>query len=374
MAKPSLQRLQEALTYDPATGVCHWKIPPRYDILAGSPAGHRHHKGNVVGIDGTQIPVRHLAWLFTHGDWPSASLTNRNKDKYDDRLENIVPRYLPWTDERDAKLKELWQAGKSSRQIISLLQCSCKSLNQRVAFLGLPPQVKAASVEFVWTDELDSIVRTLTPQNLYAVSRRVGCSQQRVERRAKDLGVMRSIVRHSEWPEKYLDIIREHWPKREMSAEDIGKLIGRSKGSIIGKARRLGLGHKPRPPVRTDTRAARRAARRLQAVARGGRPCVRPKRPRKPPPNYRVPERDGPKLRKEPTFFAAIPQAPNQRNITIDKTNAFTCMFVSEERADHPDFGNLSTYCGLPTLGGSWCPHHKPIVSAPTPRMLAEAA
>jgi GcrA cell cycle regulator len=374
MAKPSPARLQEALTYDPTTGVCHWKIPPRRNIPAGHPAGGRHHNGNVVGIDGAQILVKHLAWLFTHGEWPKATLTTRNKDKYDDRIENIIARAEPWTDERDAKLTELWLAGTSKRQIVILLKCGEKSLNRRITFLGLPPQVKAAPVDFIWTDERDEIVRTLISKTLYAVARQVGCSQRRVERRAKELGVIwRHIGRPSECPAEHLDIIRENWPKPEMSATEIGKLIGCTKGSVIGRARRLGLGQKPKRPVRTDTRDARRATR-PQAIAVSrymntglkyarcaiAKAKAKPSKQRRPP-DYRAPERDGPKFRKDPTFFASIPSAPDERNISILDLNHFTCHWPNDNRID-----GLQAYCGaLTTDGTPYCPYHRTIMYQP---------
>lgn len=368
MAKPSLERLQEALDYEPVTGLVFWKSQ------TGRRAGHRHINGNVVVVDGMRLLVRHIAWLFIHGEWPPQNVTTRNKDRYDDRAENLLldSRDKQWTDGRDAKLRELWAAGTPKRQIFPLLGCGWKSLNKRIASLGLPPH-QAAPV-FAWTEERDNILHSsLTASNLAEIAKLIGTTRRRVRSRARELGIKLPV---KNWPVEDIEKLRELWPTT-MSATAIGELLGHSKNSVLGMGHRLRLGRKPGAPVQLKPRRSRtqwQPAHPRNTLAARVKRRQRDYKAEAQKKKERDAQRSGPKFRKEPTFFAMIPPAPNQRNITIDLTNAYTCLWVSDERADHPQFGNLPTYCGLPTLGNPWCPFHHAIASAPTPRMLAEAA
>jgi hypothetical protein len=76
------ERVLELLAYDKETGEFTWK--PRK-------AGHTHGVSGYVEItiDGIQVKAHRLAWLVTHGEWPTGMLDHINGDPSDNRLKNL---------------------------------------------------------------------------------------------------------------------------------------------------------------------------------------------------------------------------------------------------------------------------------------------
>lgn len=95
MAKADLtaEQLRELLNYDPETGIFTWRLVAKGRAV-GSRAGTVHTAGYIqicVGprTDRLRIYAHRLAWLFTHGIWPSEDIDHINHDKSDNRIANL---------------------------------------------------------------------------------------------------------------------------------------------------------------------------------------------------------------------------------------------------------------------------------------------
>lgn len=84
-------RLLEVLKYDPDTGDFLSMVArgSRTDI-EGTVAGQCHNQGYVaVTIDYKQYLAHRLAWFYVHGTWPEHEIDHINRDRSDNRIENL---------------------------------------------------------------------------------------------------------------------------------------------------------------------------------------------------------------------------------------------------------------------------------------------
>jgi len=83
------ESLKSVLHYDPATGVFRW----RFGLLGKLPwrqAGTLNGRSYVqVGVNRKLYLAHRLAWLYTHGEWPSAEVDHINGKTDDNRLCNL---------------------------------------------------------------------------------------------------------------------------------------------------------------------------------------------------------------------------------------------------------------------------------------------
>lgn len=83
-------QLAERLNYDCATGVLTWGRSPTPRIPAGSVAGSTSDKGYTVVVCMRRLYQAHrLAWLLTHGDWPTGDIGHINGNRSDNRIANL---------------------------------------------------------------------------------------------------------------------------------------------------------------------------------------------------------------------------------------------------------------------------------------------
>lgn len=89
-ALPSIDRIREVLSYDPASGVFRWKRSFRGSARAGDVAGSRRKDGYIrIKIDGAVLYAHRLAWLLAHGSWPEKFVDHINGNPSDNRIENL---------------------------------------------------------------------------------------------------------------------------------------------------------------------------------------------------------------------------------------------------------------------------------------------
>lgn len=83
-------RAQELFHYDPISGELTRKATSK---LVGSKTSNGYL---AASVDGKTYLVHRLAWLIVHGSFPSEDTDHINRDKSDNRLENLrdVPRKL----------------------------------------------------------------------------------------------------------------------------------------------------------------------------------------------------------------------------------------------------------------------------------------
>ena len=84
-----IDRLREALSYDPATGAFTW-LRTSKRRATGQNAGCRGPRGYVkIVVDGRSYLAHRLAWAFTQGRWPVGQIDHMNMDRSDNRIANL---------------------------------------------------------------------------------------------------------------------------------------------------------------------------------------------------------------------------------------------------------------------------------------------
>lgn len=85
----TVERLRDALYYDPETGFFTWRESSARiakGLRAGGATGNGYH---FIGIDARRYLAHRLAWLYVHGRWPEHFIDHINGDPSDNRLVNL---------------------------------------------------------------------------------------------------------------------------------------------------------------------------------------------------------------------------------------------------------------------------------------------
>lgn len=85
-----VEYLKSILDYNSYTGTFVWKVYKSSRAVIGSIAGTFNPDGYlIIKIDGKNYRSHHLAWLYTHGIWPSDILDHINGERADNRIINL---------------------------------------------------------------------------------------------------------------------------------------------------------------------------------------------------------------------------------------------------------------------------------------------
>ncbi|WBK39668.1 hypothetical protein [Xanthomonas phage L522] len=89
----TFEQVDQLLAYDPATGELRWKVARgRHGnaCKAGSVAGSVNSRGYIqVGVHGRLYQAHRLAWLLHHGAWPSQQIDHIDRDRTNNRIDNL---------------------------------------------------------------------------------------------------------------------------------------------------------------------------------------------------------------------------------------------------------------------------------------------
>lgn len=89
MTKLTAERLRECLTYNPETGLFHWK-EARRGLYVGDQAGCLAKHGYIfIRIDDRLYTGHRLAWLYVTGEWPKKNIDHINRVRSDNRFCNL---------------------------------------------------------------------------------------------------------------------------------------------------------------------------------------------------------------------------------------------------------------------------------------------
>jgi hypothetical protein len=84
------ERLRQLLAYDKETGVFTHIAPVGARVKAGDLAGFVNDRGYVkICVDGRSYRGHHLAWLYVHGQWPSGKLDHKDRNRSNNRIDNL---------------------------------------------------------------------------------------------------------------------------------------------------------------------------------------------------------------------------------------------------------------------------------------------
>lgn len=92
-AQPTLTaaRLRALVRYE-SDGSLHWRNPVGTKMKRGPLGAPAGHGGRLqTPIDGKAQYIHRLVWLYHHGEWPDGQLDHIDRDKRNNRIENLRP-------------------------------------------------------------------------------------------------------------------------------------------------------------------------------------------------------------------------------------------------------------------------------------------
>ncbi|ELN0130404.1 HNH endonuclease [Klebsiella pneumoniae] len=82
--------LRKLLHYDPSTGLFTWIKQTSNRVKVGDVAGSLSDTGYIdIRLNGKLLRAHRLAWLYTHGAWPTCVIDHINHNRTDNRLSNL---------------------------------------------------------------------------------------------------------------------------------------------------------------------------------------------------------------------------------------------------------------------------------------------
>ena len=85
----TIERLREAMYYDPQTGIFVWKIKPNRRISIGNEAGTQLRGYKMIRLDGAHYACARVAYLYMTGEWPSGEMDHYDGNPLNNRCGNL---------------------------------------------------------------------------------------------------------------------------------------------------------------------------------------------------------------------------------------------------------------------------------------------
>lgn len=114
------EMIRNALDYDPATGVIRWKDIPS-NPRRGKIAGSKTNTGYLSIMIGKRVRffAHRAAWFLHHGKWPSGVIDHINRNRADNRIENLrdVPQFMNSHNVDDSFYTGSWIDGRGNYRV-----------------------------------------------------------------------------------------------------------------------------------------------------------------------------------------------------------------------------------------------------------------
>jgi uncharacterized protein YeaC (DUF1315 family) len=87
---PTYEEVSEKLEYDPETGFFRWRVHTSSAQKKGWFSGTKQKSGYLtIGLNGGVHRTHRLAILLTTGEWPDGIVDHINRDRHDNRIQNL---------------------------------------------------------------------------------------------------------------------------------------------------------------------------------------------------------------------------------------------------------------------------------------------
>jgi hypothetical protein len=138
--------VEDAIAYDPMTGVFTWLISPSIAVKAGDRAGTLNKHGyRYIRYAGACYRASRLAWFLTRGVWPDHLIDHINRCRSDDRICNLreataSQNNMNKTGWNRLGVKGVWRDEGRGRKSF----CASIQVNGRTIYLGSFPEIYQA--------------------------------------------------------------------------------------------------------------------------------------------------------------------------------------------------------------------------------------
>lgn len=88
--RPSIEKIEYFLKYDPETGGITWVAPAAARVKVGQPAGSINAKGQIViRLQGKLLKAHIIAYALMTGEWPTGVVSHKDGKRDNNRWSNL---------------------------------------------------------------------------------------------------------------------------------------------------------------------------------------------------------------------------------------------------------------------------------------------
>jgi hypothetical protein len=91
MNEITAENVKDFFSYEKSTGKLFWKVKRSHNALIGEEAGcvEKRHGYRVIRVLNHRYKAHRIVWLYVYGKWPSGIIDHINRNKTDNRVENL---------------------------------------------------------------------------------------------------------------------------------------------------------------------------------------------------------------------------------------------------------------------------------------------